>query len=270
MINITKPMRIVLVEDEFSCCKEFADCDRYRDDVDIVGMTGESDMGIKMVINKLPEAVILDLDLNRGRGSGFEFLEKLAKVKLSLNPIIVVTTSNESPNIQRNLYNKHLVDFIFWKNQNDYSPDKVFNHLLNFRCPSGGKLKGDDAALQSIRSPEDIERDVKERIITTLNLFGLLPGDGREIAVQGLQILINENFTGSILRELARRRGSTDNKVSRALDRAIDYAWYNHENIDQLQKLYDAPTKPGKGPTPKQFLTYFSGKIRREMTELEK
>ena len=127
------PMKLVLIEDDVSACREFIECANSRTDIVFVGMTGSSDQGLEYVKNKLPDAVILDMELNWGMGSGFEFLDKFFKLDLSICPLIVITTNNRSQTIHTQLHDQYTVEWIFCKFQESYSPEMVINHLLRFR-----------------------------------------------------------------------------------------------------------------------------------------
>jgi ActR/RegA family two-component response regulator len=66
------PMRLLLIEDEVGECIKFKDCANRRTDITFVGMTDSCEEGINRVKTLLPEAVILDLQLVKGSGSGLQ------------------------------------------------------------------------------------------------------------------------------------------------------------------------------------------------------
>lgn len=263
-----KPMRIVLIEDDVIACKAFDECDEHRDDIDIIGMTGKSDEGLKLTKHKLPDAVILDLELSWGKGSGIGFLKELQKVSFVVRPIIIVTTENNSPATRALLHKEYAVDFTFWKFQEDYSADMVIDHLLEIHT-HGGKCSGVSPQLQSLKSPEDIENGIKQRIKAELDMFAMSNGYvGREIAEQGLLFLITKGkaFNGNIFHELANMFGTDYNNITRNLRRAINDAWLNHPDIDLLAKAYTAPIKASSGvPDCKEFMVYYTNRISDDM-----
>ncbi len=83
-MNMTKPMSVVLIEDEVAECIQFKDCANNRSDIKFVGMTDSAEEGLKLVQSHLPEAVILDLQLSKGSGSGIGFLEALNEMDVHI------------------------------------------------------------------------------------------------------------------------------------------------------------------------------------------
>ena len=259
-------MKIVIIEDDIAACKAFMDCDESRTDIDIVGMTGKSDEGIRLARNKLPDAIFLDLELNRGTGSGFDFLDKLQKYRFDIRPIIIITTKNENENIATILHTKYKVDFIFCKQQEDYSADDVIELALNFYCSLGSKRSGVNPELKSLQTPEEIEGSIKQRIKSEMDLFYLSEGlDGRSYAEEALLLRITD-FNGNAFQEIAKRHRTDYNNILRAVRRVINHAWLNHPDIDLLYKAFHAPISADTGiPSVKEFMNFYTKKIRDSM-----
>jgi len=265
-----RPMKIVLIEDDVSACKKFAECVNRRKDIVFVGMTDNSDEGLDFVKNKLPEAVILDLELNWGGGSGTDFLKKLSKLEMNLRPIIVVTTRNRSEMMQNYLHTKYGVEWIFCKEQNDYSPDMVIEQLLELR-PFFYKQRGDgNPELRTIETPEELKNRIMARISAELNEFGMsLKYKGRTIAEEAIYRLINkknDKDSEKVFDELARERKTHYNNIVRPIQTAISSAWDNPDDMERLLKVYTAPVRSDIGaPTPTEFIHYYADRIRRSM-----
>ncbi len=268
-MDAVKPMKIVLIEDDVTECRKFMDCVNNRTDVVLAGVTGRSDEGIEFVKNKLPEAVVLDLELSWGKGSGFDFLDKFQKLILDVNPIIVITTQNRSLDIQRQIHVEYGVDFIFNKFQEDYCPDMVINHLLKFR-PFLSKRHGiNNPLMQTLETPEEQQNRIKHRIKSELDAFGISHKyKGREIAEEAIYLLINKDKRDSetVFQELARKRGTHYNNIIRPIQAAVNDAWDNHDDIELLMKVYTAPVRKDLGgPTPTEFIHYYADKIKRDL-----
>lgn len=263
-----KPMKIVLVEDDVSACKAFIECANSRTDIVFAGMTAKSDEGIEFVKTKLPDAIILDLELNWGKGSGFEFLDKFQKLELDIHPIIVVTTQNRSLDLHSQIHEEYAVDFIFSKFKEDYSAEIVINHLLKFRA-FANKRSGTNPALQTLETPEELQNRIKQRIKAELDVFGIsVKYKGREIAEQAIYLLMNKGKkdTETVFQELARIRGTHYNNIIRTMQTAINDAWDNHDDPETLTKAYTAPVRSKDGgPSPTEFVFYYADKIRRDM-----
>ena len=128
------PMTVVLIEDDKEDCCKFEKQAELQTNISIVGITGSSDEGLKIVKEKEPEAVILDLTPTSG--SGIKFLEQLNQTALPFRPIIVVTSNNNAKSLSAQLAFLG-IDWFFFKGQHDYSEELVFDTLLTFRKRSG-------------------------------------------------------------------------------------------------------------------------------------
>jgi len=264
-----KPMQVVLIEDDVSACKAFMDCANRRTDIAFVGMTGRSDEGLKYVKTKLPEAVILDMELNWGEGSGLDFLEKFQKTELSLRPIIVITTRNRSEIVQERLH-EYGVEWVFSKKQQGYSPEMVINHLLALR-PYLHTVRGDgqNPGLQTLETPEELKNRITQRIKAELNAFGIsVRLKGRKLTEEAIYRLINKDSqdTDTVFQDLAKAHKTHYNNVVRNIQTAINDAWMNHDDIEALLTVYTAPIRKDSGtPTPTEFIHFYADKIRRSM-----
>mgnify|MGYP000773769236 CR=1 FL=1 len=55
-----KPLHILLIEDDMNTCNRISNYIATKDNMDLVGVTNNSYVGIQYVQNTLPDAVILD------------------------------------------------------------------------------------------------------------------------------------------------------------------------------------------------------------------
>ena len=65
-----RELSILLVEDDPQACEDIATYIDALDDVGLVGITNNSSKAEQMIRDTLPDAVILDLELHGGSGSG--------------------------------------------------------------------------------------------------------------------------------------------------------------------------------------------------------
>lgn len=94
-----KQLTVLLIEDDAASCTEFVEYINSVDDVTLIAVTNSSYKGIQHVKDYMPDAVILDLELHRGAGSGLLFLKELRNINISKSPYILVTTHNVGSDI---------------------------------------------------------------------------------------------------------------------------------------------------------------------------
>lgn len=265
-MNESKPMPLLLIEDDVAECIKFKNCANNRTDITFVGMTGSSIEGIQFVKTRMPEGVILDLELHKGKGSGLQFLADLKAANMKLRPIVVVTTNSPS-NVVYNHVHDIGADLIFYKRQADYSPDMVVNTLLALR-KSLHTVRCDDVPgdLQTIESPEERCVRINERIDTELDLVGIgVRYKGRAYLREAIFLLISKdkNSSEAVLYQVAERQRLSYSSVIRAIQTAINKAW-DSSSIEDLQKYYTARVNINTGvPSPTDFIHYYADKIRK-------
>ena len=267
-MNADRMMTIVLIEDDPSACKAFIDCVNSRSDVEFVGITGHSGKGLQFVKDKLPEAVILDMELNWGEGSGLDFLEALQKTQLSIRPIVVVTTRNRSELMQDHLH-EYCIEWVFHKKQKGYCPEMVINRLVKLRPYLYKTQRGDlPPGLQTIETPEEQRNRIYRRIDAELNAMGFsVKLKGRTLAREGIYLLVTRDKRQweTVFYDLAVMNQTHYNNIVRPIDTAINDAWKNAD-IEALDKLYTAPIRKDVGiPTPTEFVYHLADKIRFTM-----
>lgn len=257
------PMPVILIEDEVGECIKFRDCADRRADVKFVGMTDSSEEGLKLVQALLPEAVILDLQLARGTGSGIQFLEKLNKTSLAFRPIIMVTTTNQS-RIVYDRIEELGVDWFFCKKQRDYSVNFVFDTLLSLRKHLRlGQNHGGPVQRELIESPEERRTRIYKRIDTELDLIGVRARyKGRVYLREGIYLQIHtEKESGAVIDQIAKKHIHAYNTISTVMQTAINNAWEGAAP-GELEAHYTARISVKAGvPTPSDFIHYYANKI---------
>jgi DNA-binding NarL/FixJ family response regulator len=264
-MNIKKPMPLLLIEDDIEECRKFKVCANSRTDVRFVGMTASSTEGIQFVKDRLPEGVILDLELNKGSGSGIQFLTELRNVELTLRPLIFITTNAPSEIVHNDARNNG-ADLIFYKRKADYSADMVINHMLTLR-KSLYSIRGNvlPVDMQTLETPQEFEERISKRITAELNLIGINPKyTGRSYLHDSISLLlIQEKGEGeSVIYQVAKNYKGSYGAIIRAMQTAINSAWKN-SCIEDLETYYTAQVDVRTGvPSPTQFIHYYADKIR--------
>jgi DNA-binding NarL/FixJ family response regulator len=263
-----KPMPLLLIEDDVAMCRQFIDCADKRTDVSFIGITGHSDEGIKLVKDRLPEGVILDLELNWGKGSGIEFLKELNAAEICFRPIIVVTTRNRSELVHETLH-EYGVEWIFCKKQQGYSPEMVINHLLSLRPFLHTEQRSNiPPELRTLETPEETRNRLINRIHTELNTIGISPRfKGSPYIREAIFLLISKakNDSEMVFHDVAIKFDTRYNNVIRNIQAAIHDSWKNTD-AETLETHYKAHVRSSTGvPSPTEFIHYYADKISKTM-----
>lgn len=266
-------MPLLLVEDDISESLRFQEHIKSRSDVRLVGATASSTNGLELVKRHLPEAVILDLELRHGEGSGVSFLAGLQTMQLPFRPLVVATTNITSETILDHV-REFGMDFVFSKSQVDYEPKLIVDFVLDLR-PTVQKrnrteleqLRLDFAMLES---KEERKQRVMDKIEHEMDLLGISNNlKGRTYAIHGIYYLLTcaPNTSHATLQDmfefLAKKFNKQESSMARAIQTAIRRA-FDRTPIDELLLHYTDRINYNTGlPTTLEFLSFYAKKIRR-------
>ena len=257
-----KPMKLLLIEDDIKECDIYKKINKARKDIEFVAMTGSDVEGLKYVKKYMPEGIILDLELNKGTGTGFNFLKELKQLKLTIMPKIVVTTNICSDSVYEFLH-ENGVEFIFYKKQNNYSQENVINTILLVR---GYNIVTQDKIEEDNINTKDI---ISEKINKELDLIGISTHlQGRKYLHDSiLYIIENENFNHkvTVVQYLVNKYKKSNSTISRAMQNAILHAW-RISSLEDLTTYYTAKINYETGvPTPTELMYYYADKIKKQL-----
>lgn len=264
MMNMEKPMTILLLEDDETEVNKFKEHVNSRNDVKLVKTTNSSNEAIEGVKGYIPEGIIVDLELHQGEGSGLEFLEKLQNINLDFKPLIVITT-NVVSDIIYNHVRKLGADFIYYKKQNDYSAQTVINSMTSLRETLHANKINFLKNTITKETPNEQKDRIKEKINNELDLIGVSNHlKGKVYLAEGIYYLIEHyKDNESVFNYLSNKYKIGISSVSRAMQTAINYAW-RMSPIEELLLHYKAKINYETGvPTPTEFLYYYVDKIRK-------
>lgn len=257
------PLTILLVEDEATICKNFVKYAATLDDVSIVSVTNDSAKALQDVQDYLPNAIILDLELHKGSGSGLDVLRGIKDMKLDRLPYILITTNNTSSVTYE--YARRLgADYIISKHQADYSEQKTLDFLRLLKDAIQSMRKTSSGNYYTSETPNEQEQRILRRITSEFNQIGIHPGiKGQRYLTDAIQLVIEEPRHG-LCSMIAEKYGKTDSSVERAMQNAINKAWRTTD-IDELLLYFTAKISSKKGvPTITEFVYYYANKIKSE------
>ena len=259
---MTKPMKILIVEDDINDCNNFINCIKKRDDFELVAVTDSDVDALKYVKLKHPEGIVLDLELNNsksGSTNSLEFLSNLKKLNLSYEPIVIVTTHVYSKKTYEILHREG-VDLILYKDHPKYSCDNVLNNFLMYR-----NVSSDNQPKTISEEIEDSENKISDLINHELDLIGVTSKlKGRKYIHDAILYLIeNENSNINVIQYLTKIHKKSGNTITNGIQNAIIHAW-RVSSIEDLETYYTAKVNYETGvPTPMEFIYYYVDKIKK-------
>lgn len=258
----SKPMKILIIEDDVNDCNNFINCAKNRKDVELVAITDSDVEGLKYVKIKRPEGIVLDLELNNstaGNTDSLEFLSNLRKLNLNYHPIIIVTTHVNSKRTY-DILHRNGVDLILYKDHPNYSSEHVLNKFINLR-ESAPKH-----TVETLKEElKDTENKISDCIYHELDLIGVTAKlKGRQYIHDAILYLIqNENSNVNVIQHLTKVYKKSGNTITNGIQNAIIHAW-RVSSIEDLTTYYTAKVNYETGvPTPMEFIYYYVDKIKK-------
>ena len=254
-------MTILLIEDEPEECQEIAEYIETRTDVQLVGVTNNTQKALELTVDLQPDVIILDLELHKGYGDGLSFLDSLREMNLGF-PIYILITTNTISRITHEGARKMGADFIMIKSQEDYSAKRVIDFLCSLKSIIHGSKKTVSHSSHGDKAKSGQHK--LNRIIMELDLIGIAPNMlGRKYLMECINLLLDgqsENLTKTVAVKNKKSVGS----VERAMQHAIERAW-KLSCIEDLRKYYTARIHSARGiPTMTEFIYYYAEKIKNE------
>ena len=259
---MSKPMSILIIEDDINDCNNFIKCINNREDFELVGITDSDVDALKYVKLKHPEGIVLDLELNNGSSGNtdsLQFLSNLRKMNLNYEPIVIVTTHVHSKRTY-DILHRQGVDLLMYKDHPKYSCEQVLNNFLTFRV---------DIVKPQVKTIEEELEDNENRISDLINheldLIGVtVKLKGRKYIHDAILYLIqNENSNVNVIQHLTKIYKKSGNTITNGIQNAIIHAW-RVSDVTDLENYYTAKVNYETGvPTPMEFIYYYVDKIKK-------
>lgn len=261
-----KPITILLVEDDEYDCNMMKTYVNSRENVKLVGIANSLDGALEHIKTYVPDAIILDLELNNGSSSGLEILEKIKSINIDIKPIIVITTNISSKTVYAYAHDNG-ADLIFHKLKNDYSPELVINNILLLSKTVYRRNFDNDENSNEIETVSDYRNRISDRINRELNLIGISSHlIGRKYIHDSILYILENGTNGeNVFLHLAKEYKKGNSTIGRSIQTAIEHAW-RKSSIEDLQKYYTAAVNYNTGvPTPTELIYYYVDKLKKTM-----
>jgi len=256
--NHMNNLTVLLVEDDLNTCKKFAEYVEKRDDISIIYTTNSATQAIENISLLQPDAVILDLELHLGSGSGLQVLSGL--IGLEIKPYFLVTTNNSSSTTYE--YARQLgADYIMYKHQDSYSEKEVIDFLCSMK-----KIIKHNKIHDNCITHESVEQKNKRIDSTIEKMLDCIGVKTKYVGYKYLRDAIHLLYDGNsqnICDTLGKRYEKSEASVERAMQYAIDVTW-NTTDYDILLEHYTARLQKDKScPTITEFIYYYANKLKQ-------
>lgn len=253
----------IVVDDENYIRKQYQTEVADFSDLYLIDTTANAEEAVKLVRDYTPDAVILDIELNDGSGSGISFLEDLKNLSPDTKPLILVVTNITSSLIHERIHELG-GDFIITKNKPDYSVAGVLSTLSSLISTSAITHNRQTEASKAIAQAEYATRR-KDMIVKELDLLGFKPSlKGTQYLRDAIELNLDTRVN-NVNEVLAKKYAVTADSVDKAMRHAINTTWQTAQ-VKTLLAHYTAYVDPKRGtPTATEFIFHYVDKIKRSL-----
>lgn len=258
-----KRLTILLVEDDPEICREIEQYTADLEDTVLVDVVNDSTRAEHILREKLPDALILDLELHRGGGSGLTLLQALRRQPPAKLPYILVTTNNSSQ-LTYEAVRQLGADYIIYKHQEGYRSKDAVDFLRSLRDIIHNTPAPSPQPSVRAETPDQEEKRILRRIIEEFSNVGISPkATGYQYLMDAVLIVI-KSPKRNLSTIIGEKYGKTESSVERAMQNAIIKAW-RITPIEDLLRHYTARISSDKGiPTITEFIYFYANKLRNE------
>lgn len=259
-------INVIVADDNIEFCNVMRDYFMTQMDINLIGIASDGFEALKMIKEKKPDLVILDIIMPNLDGLGV--LEKLSEENHEHMPrIIVLTAVGQDIVAQRAmaLGAAYYVVKPFDMEVLTRRMRQMFdNTLYSGKENKAAMYLGSDAQALEKNDPGSIEAEIT-RIINGIGIPANVKGytylrKAIAIAVDDPKLL--SSMTKELYPTIAEAYNTTGSRVERAIRHAIDIAW----SRGQLENMYDlfgyAATRENTKPSNGEFISMVADRLR--------
>lgn len=256
--------KILIADDNEGIRRRLTDVVGTVDGLEVVGDCEDGGNVIRMVDEKKPDILLLDLVMPKK--DGFEVMEELKGRGLSSHPDIIVMTAIGQEKITERAFRLGASYYIM----KPFDEQLVIKQILRLRQDI--KSKSDSFETHKLIKKTDVfpERDLEMDVTNIIHEIGV-PAHikGYQYLRDAIMMSVGDgemlnSITKLLYPTIAKKHKTTSSRVERAIRHAIEVAW-SRGKMDTIDDLFGYTVHNGKGkPTNSEFVALIADKIRLE------
>lgn len=262
-----KQINVVIVDDNKEFCNILNDYLSAEESIRISGIAYDGVAALKLVEEKRPDLIVLDIIMPRLDGIGV--LESLAAMKLNPQPKVIILSAVGQDQITQRAISLGAEYYVV----KPFDMKMFINRIKQIYSETHGWEHIQTASSNLIKTePADVIPDkssgLEQQITDIIHKIGI-PAHikGYKFIREAISIVVNDmNMLSSITKELyptiAERFHTTPSRVERSIRHAIEVAW-SRGHIEVLNDIFGHTINNVKGkPTNGEFIALISDRIR--------
>ena len=252
-MELTKKILIADTGEEFR--RSFIENLGSEPDIQVVGETGDGEELLRMVREKQPDLIIMEIVL--AKMDGIEVLDALGNIELERRPRVIILSSFARGSMAQLAADKGADHYMT-------KPCRVSTVCERIRQLTGNSQMEDE---------RDRSRNLESMVTAIIHDVGVpahIKGyqylrEAILIAVADMDVI--NAVTKVLYPEVAKRFNTTASRVERAIRHAIEVAW-DRGDLETLQKYFGYTVSNVKGkPTNSEFIAMIADRLQLQQKE---
>ncbi len=251
---------IIIVDDNKEFCQLLEEYLNEQQEFNVVGVAYNGEEGLKLIKEKKPAVLVLDLIMPHLDGIGV--MEEMNRIGINDIKTIILTAFGQEEITQRVV--ELGANYYIMK---PFDLDKLAERIRQLISPPEGGSNGYVICQNNNNNDKNVNIDV--RITEIMHKLGV-PAHikGYLYLREAIEMVIkNVELLGAVTKELypavAENYHTTPSRVERAIRHAIEVAW-ERGNSEILREYFSYSSGNGK-PTNSQFIARIADKLRLEL-----
>jgi two-component system response regulator (stage 0 sporulation protein A) len=256
-------LKVAIADDNEEILKLLGEVIEQESDLDVVGVATDGEETFRIIKEKEPDVVLLDIIMPH-----FDGLSVMGKVKhdkeIKKEPVFIVISAIGRESVTESAFDMGAAYYIMKPFDNEMLINRI-RYVKNMRQEM---TKAKEAKLLTVDNAVVSDRNLENDITNIIHDIGI-PAHikGYQYLRDSILLSVKDNdvinsITKILYPTIAKKYQTTSSRVERAIRHAIEVAW-NRGNTDTLNNLFGYTISNGKGkPTNSEFIALIADKIR--------
>lgn len=255
---------VLLIDDNVRIINSLKEIILGDNELEFVGSAEDGEEGLRMIAEKKPDVVLLDLIMPKLDGLGL--MEKLKKDNtITKRPSVIVVSAIRQDKVMESAFELGAEYYIL----KPFDSETILSRIRQVRggiCLHKGEILKSDFQARGNVKEYNLETDVTN-IIHEIGVPAHIKGyqylrDAIMMSVDDTEML--GSITKQLYPSIAKLHKTTPSRVERAIRHAIEVAW-SRGKMETINELFGYTVNGGKGkPTNSEFVALIADKIRLE------
>lgn len=265
-------IRVLIADDNIDFATTLNGYLEKEDDMEVIALAKDGNEACKIILEKNPDVVLLDVIMPHLDGLGV--LEKLNLSNLDKMPLCIMLSAVGQDKITQKAINLGAEYYIV----KPFDIELLIKRIRDFKFYQPGSVKGNYASREIKQQYIEISPENKkdqgnlEALVTNVIHEVGVPAHikGYQYLREAIIMVVNDidvinQITKQLYPEIADKYKTTPSRVERAIRHAIEVAW-GRGQTETVESIFGYTVSAAKGkPTNSEFIAMIADKLRLEL-----